>query len=141
MNKLFIACLSLLCSTTVLAEQVEHWEGRWTKAKLQNKKMQCNGVRQFKTQAVVMRGHEGAIYPMSDENYKGYVFCLEKSNKNKALWLIFYNEGKEQDYLGENCTATGKKDISKAWSCAKKTPLKKDVFSYEEDKSSVIWNQ
>lgn len=140
MKKWCILCLLSLYGTTAFAEKVEEWEGRWLSAKVKNQQMQCQGVRWFKEKAVVMRGREGAVYPMADENNQAYLLCLEKGNKNKALWMVLYGEGVKHKYLGENCTATGKQDYLNAWSCTKTTPLKESDFSYDEDEKSIIWH-
>ena len=90
MKKILWLCFSSLICTTVLAGAASS-HGRWTSATIKGKKMQCNNVKTFEHA-------EGAnIHGFFDYSK---VFCLQKNNKNKALWLASHHYTEETDYKG-----------------------------------------
>lgn len=128
MKKIFLLCFSAFaCTITLAGADVQ--QGDWTTATIQGKTMQCNGVKKFE------QFLEGEITD-------GTVFCLQKGNAKKALWLADFTTdysknpfGVKKFYLGENCSL--KTPMENEWICQKKQELKSGDIQFKVGKKII----
>lgn len=128
MKKFYCLCLSALAYTTALAG-ADTESGRWDSATIQGKTIQCNGVKKYENFL------EGDIVD-------GTVFCLQKGNAKKALWLADFTTdysknpfGVKVFYFGENCAI--KNPLKDTWTCQKKQVLKAGDIQFKVGKRSI----